>query len=128
LQSDHAVLVVLVFRHYIDRYKRELFTQRGQASSLKFELKQLSGGSADTIAAEIGAVPEKKEWNSLFDPGAAAAADVPEHTPDAAPRKMTYVRLQQLIEEVRPSGNIPSCYQRLSMPPMRPRMHDMLHL
>lgn len=89
-------------RHYIDRYKRELFSQRSQAASLKSELKQLSSGSEEPIGVDIGDIPDKKEWNGLFDSIAATTTDGSEHTSDATPlRTMTYARLQQLIEDVR---------------------------
>jgi hypothetical protein len=100
-------------RHFIDRYKRELFARHGRASSLKSELKLLSSGSADTLTVDLGSVPDKKEWAGLFGDGAGAGiadgdargteggasfdrgADAP------AQRTMTYARLQHLLEEVR---------------------------
>ena len=99
-------------RHFIDRYKRELFARRGRASNLKSELKLLSSGSTDTITVDLGWVPEKKEWVGLFGDGAGVVnteGDVRRGEKDSvdrvgdAPvaRSMTYARLQHLIEEVR---------------------------
>eukprot|EP00038_Savillea_parva_P029373 m.70676 g.70676 ORF g.70676 m.70676 type:complete len:441 (+) comp8661_c0_seq1:1983-3305(+) len=93
-------------RHFVDRYKRNLFTQRGQASSLKSELKLLSSGSNETVGADIGPMPGKREWSGLFDAGgggggagAGGGADGADYATEPPPRKLTYARLQQLIEE-----------------------------